>query len=65
MKSRFVVMIVRHLPLAALGGLTIEVDHINGIEPENSGDVIHADDDSNFSAYGDNAEDSDSCYVEV
>ena len=58
-------MIVRHSPLAALGGLTIEVDHINGIEPENSGNVIHVDDDSNFSAYRDNTEDSDSCHVEV
>ena len=26
--------------LAALGGLTIEVDHMSGVEPENSGDVI-------------------------
>ena len=31
--------------LAALGGLTIEVDHMSGVEPENSGDVIHVDDD--------------------
>ena len=50
--------------LAALGGLTIEVDHMNGVEPENSGDVIHVDDDSAFSAYRDNAEDSDSSDVE-
>ena len=27
--------------LAALGDLTIEVDHMNGVEPENSRDVIH------------------------
>ena len=50
--------------LAALGGLTIEVDHMSGVEPENSGDVIHVDDDSAFSAYRDNAEDSDSSDVE-
>ena len=50
--------------LAALGGLTMEVDHMNGVEPENSGDVIHVDDDSAFSAYRDNAEDSDSSDVE-
>ena len=40
------------------------VDHMNGVEPENSGDVIHMDDDSAFSAYRDNAEDSDSSDVE-
>ena len=50
--------------LAALGGLTMEVDHMNGVEPEKSGDVIHVDDDSAFSAYRDNAEDSDSSDVE-
>ena len=50
--------------LAALGGLTIEVDHMSGVEPQNSGDVIHVDDDSAFSAYRDNAEDSDSSDVE-
>ena len=50
--------------LAALGGLTIEVDHMSGVEPENSGDDIHVDDDSAFSAYRDNAEDSDSSDVE-
>ena len=49
---------------AALGGLTIEVDHMNGVEPEKSGDVIHVDADSAFSAYRDNAEDSDSSDVE-
>ena len=49
--------------LDALGGLTIEVDHMNGVEPENSGDVIHLDD-SAFSAYRDNAEDTDSSDVE-
>ena len=27
-----------------------EVDHMSGVEPENSGDVIHVDDDSAFSA---------------
>ena len=37
--------------LAALGGLTIEVDHMSGVEPENSGDIIHVDDESAFSAY--------------
>ena len=42
--------------LAALGGLTIEVDHMNGVEPENSGDVIHVDDDCALSPYRDNAE---------
>ena len=42
----------------------IEVDHMSGVEPENSGDVIHVDDDSAFSAYRDNAEDSDSSDVE-
>ena len=50
--------------LAALGGLTMEVDHMNGVEPEKSVDVIHVDDDSAFSAYRDNAEDSDSSDVE-
>ena len=50
--------------LAALGGLTIEVDHMSGVEPENSGDDIHVDDDSAFSAYRDNAEYSDSSDVE-
>ena len=50
--------------LAASGGLTIEVDRMSGVEPENSGDVIHVDDDSAFSAYRDNAEDSDSSDVE-
>ena len=38
------------LALASVGGLTIEVDHKNGVEPENSGDFVHADDDSAFSA---------------
>ena len=50
--------------LTALGGLTIEVDDMSGVEPQNSGDVIHVDDDSAFSAYRDNAEDSDSSDVE-
>ena len=50
--------------LATLGGLTIEVDHMNGVEPENSGDVFHVDDDSAFSANRDNAEDTDSSDIE-
>ena len=45
--------------MAALGDLTIdEVDHMNGDEPENPGDSIHMDDDSAFTTYRDNAEDS-------
>ena len=40
-----------------------EVDHMSGVQPENSGDVIHVDDDSAFSAYRDNTEDSDSSDV--
>ena len=40
------------------------VVEMSGVEPENSGDVIHVDDDSAFSAYRDNAEDSDSSDVE-
>ena len=36
---------------------------MNSVEPEISGDVIHVDDDSAFSAYRDNAEDSDSSDV--
>ena len=47
--------------LAALGGLTIEVDQMNGVEPESSGEV---DDDSAFSPYRDNAEESDTSDVE-
>ena len=50
--------------LAASRGLTIEVGHMNGVEPENSDDVIHVDDDSAFSAHRDNAEDSHSSDVE-
>ena len=50
--------------LAALGGLTIEVDQMNGVEPESSGDVIHVDDDSAFSPYRENAEESDTSDVE-
>ena len=37
---------------------------MNGVEPKNSGDVIHVDNDSAFTACGDNAEDSDSSEVE-
>ena len=45
--------------MAALGDLTIdEVDHMNGDEPENPGDSIHMDDDSAFTTYRNNAQDS-------